>query len=43
MNVKTDAHQKKTKNNRENTTMIEVKDIKQSTVQNSRNDNAYAL
>ena len=37
MNVKTDAHQKqKTKNNRENTTMIQVKDTKQSTVQNSR-------
>ena len=35
MNVKTDGHQK---NNRENKTMIQVKDTKQSTVQNSRKD-----
>ena len=34
---------KKTKNNRENTTMIQVKDTKQSTVKNSRKDNVYAV
>ena len=32
----------RTKNNRENTTMIQVKDTKQSTVKNSRKDNVYA-
>ena len=33
----------RTKNNRENTTMIQVKDTKQSTVKNSRKDNVYAV